>query len=511
MIQQVRSDVSTELTLTEETDLPHLLPPDVEGLEQVQVKRVSLSLLARALTPDRVEHLRAIANQARSLLAGRIVWNINSTAKGGGVAEMLQTLLAYGRGAGVDTRWLVLQGDEKFFAITKRLHNRLHGAVGDGGPLREHEHQHYRNIQAANLALIEQVVRVNDIVMLHDPQTAGLVDGLRARGAIVVWRCHVGCDEQNEYAREGWTFLRRYAQDADAFIFSREAYAPQWVHHDALWVIPPSIDPFSGKNREMEPAEVRNILLRTGLLAGDDAAGPLPFIRRDGSHGQVRAHRGLMGNDAPLPSSARLVIQISRWDRLKDMSGVLTGFTAHPTPDDVHLLLVGPDISAVTDDPEGVDILQECRSLQDRLPPAVRARVHLVNLPMDDVDENALIVNALQRHASIVVQKSLVEGFGLTVTEALWKGRPVIASAVGGIQDQITNGRDALLIADPHDLRAFSVALQTLLDDPQMAARLGATGRQRVLDEYLGDRHLTQYVELFAELIGSEPTTPSAH
>ena len=218
-----------------------------------------------------------------------------------------------------------------------------------------------------------------------------------------------------------------------------------------------------------------------------------------------------MGNDAPLPSSARLVIQISRWDRLKDMSGVLTGFTAHPTPDDVHLLLVGPDISAVTDDPEGVDILQECRSLQDRLPPAVRARVHLVNLPMDDVDENALIVNALQRHASIVVQKSLVEGFGLTVTEALWKGRPVIASAVGGIQDQITNGRDALLIADPHDLRAFSVALQTLLDDPQMAARLGATGRQRVLDEYLGDRHLTQYVELFAELIGSEPTTPSAH
>jgi trehalose synthase len=503
------NDVSTERTLTEQTALPHLLPPGVEGLEQVEIKRVSLSLLARALAPDRVEHLRAVAEQARPLLAGRIVWNINSTAKGGGVAEMLQTLLAYGRGAGVDTRWLVLQGDEEFFAITKRLHNRLHGAVGDGGPLGEHEHRHYRNIQAANLVLIGQVVRVNDIVLLHDPQTAGLVDGLRALGAIVVWRCHVGCDEQNEYARQGWTFLQRYAQHADAFIFSREAYAPQWVHRDALWVIPPSIDPFSGKNREMEPAEVRSILLRTGLLAGVDAAGPLPFIRRNGSHGQVRTHRGLMGNDAALAPSARLVIQVSRWDRLKDMSGVLIGFAGHPTPDDVHLLLVGPDISAVTDDPEGADILQECRSLQDQLPSAIRARVHLVNLPMDDVDENALIVNALQRHASIVVQKSLVEGFGLTVTEALWKSRPMIASAVGGIQDQITNERDGLLIADPRDLDAFAAALQTLLDDPELAARLGAAGRQRVVDEYLGDRHLTQYVDLFGTLIESEPATPS--
>ena len=129
------NDVSTERTLTEQTALPHLLPPGVEGLEQVEIKRVSLSLLARALPPDRVEHLRAVAEQARPLLAGRIVWNINSTAKGGGVAEMLQTLLAYGRGAGVDTRWLVLRGEEEFFAITKRLHNRLHGAAGDGGPL----------------------------------------------------------------------------------------------------------------------------------------------------------------------------------------------------------------------------------------------------------------------------------------------------------------------------------------------------------------------------------------
>ena len=494
--------MNAQRTLAEDTDLPHLMPPGIDGIEQVTVKRVSLSLLARALAPDQVEHLRAAAYRARPLLAGRIVWNINSTANGGGVAEMLQTLLAYGRGAGVDTRWLVLQGDEEFFAITKRLHNRLHGAAGDGGPMGEHEHDHYRKIQQVNLVLIEQLVRANDIVLLHDPQTAGMVDGLRALGAIVVWRCHVGCDDQNEYAEQGWAFLRSYAQHADAFIFSRLAYAPEWVHRDRLWVIPPSIDPFSAKNRVLEPADVTRILQRVGLIAGIDDGAPMPFTRRDGSRGEVRTHRGLMGDDLPPLASDRLVIQVSRWDRLKDMSGVLTGFAAHPTPDDVHLMLVGPDISAVTDDPEGGGVLEECRSLMCDFPLAVRARVHLVSLPMDDGDENALIVNALQRHAAIVAQKSLVEGFGLTVTEAMWKSRPVIASAVGGIRDQITDRLDGLLVSDPRDLDAFAAALRTLLDDPQLAARLGAAGHDRVVDEYLGDRHLAQYVELFASLIG---------
>ena len=260
----------------------------MEGLEQVSVKRVSLGLLARALAPDRVEHLRAVAERAVPLLAGRVVWNINSTAKGGGVAEMLQTLLAYGRGAGVDTRWLVLRGEEEFFAITKRLHNRLHGAAGDGGPLGHHEHDEYAKVQQANLELMKQVIRPQDIVLLHDPQTAGLVDGLRELGAIVIWRCHIGCDEQNQWSEHAWAFLKTYAEHADAFIFSREAYAPQWVRRDALWVIPPSIDPFSAKNREMAPEEVRRVLVRTGIIAGADDGSPLNFERRDGSHGEVR-------------------------------------------------------------------------------------------------------------------------------------------------------------------------------------------------------------------------------
>ena len=169
-------------------------------------------------------------------------------------------------------------------------------------------------------------------------------------------------------------------------------------------------------------------------------------------------------------------------------------------PDDAHLMLVGPDVSGVTDDPEGADVLAECRALWSTVPDSVRRRVHLASIPMDDVDENAIIVNALQRHAYLVVQKSLVEGFGLTVTEAMWKARPMIASRVGGIQDQIVHERDGLLIADPYDLDALAAAIARLLDDPELAGRLGAAGRARVHDQFLGDRHLAQYVDLFERL-----------
>jgi trehalose synthase len=166
-------------------------------------------------------------------------------------------------------------------------------------------------------------------------------------------------------------------------------------------------------------------------------------------------------------------------------------------------MLVGPAVSGVADDPEGADVLARCREDWALLPAGVRDRVHLASIPMDDGDENAVIVNAIQRHAYTVVQKSLVEGFGLTVTEAMWKARPVIASRVGGIQDQMVSDRDGLLVDDPHDLDEFSAALGRLLDDGDLANRLGVAGRQRVCDQFLGDRHLAQYVDLFAGLLGS--------
>ena len=197
-----------------------------------------------------------------------------------------------------------------------------------------------------------------------------------------------------------------------------------------------------------------------------------------------------------------MVLQVSRWDRLKDMVGVLTGFADHldDLPEDVHLMLAGPDVAGVTDDPEGAEVLAECRAAYFDRPPEVRRRIHLCSLPMDDIDENAYLVNALQRHASVVVQKSLIEGFGLTVTEPMWKGRPVIASRVGGIQDQIVHGESGVLLDDPADSEAYAAALAQVLGDPEFAARLGEAAHERVRDRYLGDRHLMQYVDLFEQL-----------
>jgi trehalose synthase len=206
----------------------------------------------------------------------------------------------------------------------------------------------------------------------------------------------------------------------------------------------------------------------------------------------------------PVPRDVRIVLQVSRWDRLKDMQGVLTGFVDHieEMPDDTHLVLAGPDVSGVTDDPEGAEVLAECRAVRAALPEDVRSRVHLTALPMDDSDENAHLVNALQRYASVVVQKSLVEGFGLTVTEPMWKSRPVVASAVGGILDQIEDGVSGLLLPDPADLAAMARAVAAVLLDEELAGRLGAEANARVRDRFLGDRHLIQYAQLFATMLG---------
>jgi trehalose synthase len=471
------------------------------AVQEVEVKARSLQQLIGQMTPERAQDFGESGRRARAAFGDRTIWHVNATAHGGGVAEMLQTLLAYGKGSHIDNRWLVLDGDAEFFAITKRLHNFLHGDPGDGGPLGDDERTHYERVLADNLAEILALIDRRGIVILHDPQTAGMVDGLRATGAPVEWRCHIGRDTGNELTDIGWAFLRPYIERADAFVFSRREYVPDWVEQQRVVIIPPSIDPFSAKNRDIEPATVTAVLATVGLIAGADTGEPVSFERRDGTQGTVRPHTGVITDGPPPPADARIVLQVSRWDRLKDMAGVLTAFTTMAARgfDDAHLVLAGPDVSAVADDPEGAAVFAECRAQWSGLHTALRERVHLAAVPMDDADENAIIINALQRHAYLVVQKSLVEGFGLTVTEAMWKARPIVASRVGGIQDQIVDERDGLLI-DPYDLDALADATARLLDDPALAGRLGTAARARVQGYFLGDRHLTQYVELLVRL-----------
>jgi trehalose synthase len=479
------------------------------GIEHVPVPPVSPRRLAGVLREPQAQELMQTIARGRALCEHRVVWSVNSTARGGGVAEMLTSLLAYVRGAGIDARWVVIGGEPAFFDVTKRIHNMLHDSPGDGLGLVEADVERYRRTAEADAAELAELVRPGDFVLLHDPQTAGLVEPLRHVGAHVVWRCHIGVDGPGELARAAWDFLLPHVREADALVFSRAHFVWEGVDRERVTVIPPSIDVFSPKNQELAPAAVDSILRTTGLVP-DGRHGEPDFTRLDGTPGRVDRRAEAIAS-APIPVDARTVLQVSRWDRLKDPLGVLEACCEHLLGrTDAHLVLAGPASGAVADDPEAADALAEVTAAVAACPAELRERVHLFNLPMDDVEENAAIVNALQRRADVVVQKSFAEGFGLTVAEGMWKGRPVVASRVGGIRDQIVDGESGVLV-DPHDGPAFAEAVLGLLDDERRAAAIGARAREQVRELFLGPRHLRQYVELFERLVREDPRRPGAH
>lgn len=456
------------------------------------------------LASDQFDAFVAAIDQAQELLSDRVVWNVNSTARGGGVAEMLRSLIAWARGAGVDARWGVIEGNPEFFRITKRIHNNLHGAAGDGGDLGDDERRVYEDALKENLDELRAVVEPDDVVILHDPQTAGLVEGIAAIGATVIWRCHVGIDLPDDLARRAWSWLIPYVRDASAYVFSRKDFAWEGLPEQRIAVIPPSIDAFSPKNQELSRDTVAAILGATGLADPATKGGDPAFLRSDGSRGRVERSTDLFDTGYP-PPDARVVVQVSRWDALKDPVGVIEGFAMHAADmPGAHLIVAGPAVDAVSDDPEGAEMLEKSLAAWRSLDDNGRASIHLACLPMEDGDENAAIVNALQRRADIVVQKSLAEGFGLTVAEAMWKGRPVVASRIGGIQDQIVHEKTGLLVDDPRDLGQFGAALLKLLEHPDEAARMGEEAQRRVRDHFLGPQHLMRYVELIAKLLKNE-------
>ena len=419
-------------------------------------------------------------------LGGRTFWHVNSTSEGGGVAEMLSSLLPYLSGAGWDARWAVISGDPAFFDVTKDIHNSLHGAApADGGVDPEGV---YERTTRANAEQLLEHIGPGDAVLLHDAQTAGLIGPLVDAGAHVAWQCHVGTDVPNDHARAAWDMLRPSVERALRFVFTRGAYLWDGLDHERLCVIPPAIDALSPKNAPMSDDDVLALLGGSGVL--------------DTSHGTDTRRVVRAGGARTIPVDARIVLQVSRWDRLKDPIGFIRMFDEHLADlPDVHLVFAGPATNGVDDDPEGADVRAACEEVWRSLAADVQDRVHLLSLPMGDVDENARIVNALQRRADVVVQKSLQEGFGLTVAEAMWKSRPVVASRVGGIQDQIEHGTSGLLVDDPYDIAACARHVRSVLEDRVCADRLGSAARCRVHDHFLAPRILTQYAELACELI----------
>jgi len=401
---------------------------------------------------------------AGELLRGRTLWNLNTTLTGGGVAELLGATLPYLCQAGTRCRWLMIESNPEYLEVTKRLHNWLHGFPGDSGTLGAQEKRVYDKVIDDNAAKLLGMVEPRDVVVVNDPQPAGLVPRLKELGAQVIWHCHIGTDTPNDLTRRAWSFLIDDVSAADAYIFSRPQYLWEGLDAGRMRVIRPSINPFAPKNMDLPGETVEAIMRRLEI----------PRVP--------------------------IVTQVARWDRLKDHAGVMRLFAEHLMHTEAHLVLAGPAVDGVSDDPEGAETMRECAAVYASLDSLVRERIHLMSIPMDDVEENARIVNAVQRRSDVVVQKSQAEGFGLVVAEAMWKRRPVVASRVGGIQDQIEHGRSGVLIDDPRDGRAFAQVIAALLDDARLASSMGESARQRVTDHFLTNRQLTETVALLASL-----------
>lgn len=394
--------------------------------------------------------------------------HVNATATGGGVAEVLHALVAAQAAEGVNVGWAVISGDDAFFAFTKSVHHLLHDR---GEPrLSDRDLAHYRAVLEGQARWLARQLGPRDVVVLHDPQVLGMAPLLRAAGVSVIWHCHIGVDRPHARGPElVWREFAAELSTVDTVVTTLAAYAPPGL---PLVVCAPAIEPDAPKNRDLGAAEVTALLAEAGLTSA--VTSPLAVVD------QVR----------PMPPSARMVLQVSRWDPLKDMPGVLRLMPALPA--DVHLVLAGTNPEEIPDDPEGMAVLAEVRRTRDDLPEPVRRRVHLVRTSLRDPHRAALLVNALQRRADVVVQKSLAEGFGLTVTEAMAKGRPVVAGDVGGLRKQIEHGRTGLLV-DPTDAGAVAAAVNRLLSSPEERLRIGAAAAAAAIRDYTMTRLVADY------------------
>ncbi len=383
-----------------------------------------------------VEDLRLIAGH----LKGKRILNVNSTAVGGGVAEILSRMVPLLRGLGLDVHWDVIKGGEEFFEVTKKFHNALHGGRVDIG---EKDFEIFMETSRSNLAEMEVS---GDIVFIHDPQPIVLVQ--KRTDNKWIWRCHIDLSDPKQKV---WRFLKEFVVRYDAAVFSAPAFSRRLPIRQFL--IAPSIDPLSDKNRELPQEVIDGVLDKYGI-----------------------------------PKDKPIITQISRFDRLKDPLGVIAAYRLVKEHNDCRLLLAG---GTASDDPEGQKVFEEVTEAAQGDPD-----IHILVMSQNDLE-----INALQRASAVIIQKSLKEGFGLTVSEALWKAKPVVASNVGGIPLQIKDKYSGLLCYSPE---GAAFAVKQLLSSPDYARKIGENGREHVRNNFLITRHLREYMLLFLSLYHRE-------
>lgn len=379
-----------------------------------------------------VDDLRLLADR----LKGKVIQHINSTAVGGGVAEILTRMIPLLKELGVDTRWDVIKGGDQFFEVTKKFHNALHGRLED---IRKEDFDVFLEAGRNN---IREMQIAGDIVFVHDPQPITLIE--KKAGNKWIWRCHIDISDPDQVV---WKFLFDFVVRYDAVVFSSPQFSRELPVRQFL--ISPSIDPLSDKNKDLPEGVIRAVLDKYQI----DGEKPV-------------------------------ITQISRFDRLKDPLGVIESYRQVKRYIDCQLVLAG---GGATDDPEGVKVYEEAKE-------AARGDgdIHVLLLAQNDIE-----INALQRASTVIIQKSIREGFGLTVAEALWKRKPVVASHVGGIPLQIKHKYSGLLC---HSVEGAAFAIKQLLNSPEYARRLGENGREHIRNNFLITRHLKDYMLLFLSL-----------
>jgi trehalose synthase len=412
-------------------------------LQQVNVGHKALADYATIASRGLMEQIKALAEPLR----GRRVLHLSATAFGGGVAEILYTLVPLMRDAGLETEWRVIYGQDEFFDVTKAIHNALQGAERS---LTEKEKEIFRRYNLVNGESLEDVF---DYVIVHDPQPAGVVTHARERADRWIWRCHIDLSTPNPDVLE---FLLPSLTAYDATVFHRAAYVP---HHDGLppaYIWPPAIDPLAPKNMALSAEDAAYIVDQFGI-------------------------------DVDRP----LVTQVSRFDPWKDPVGVIEAWRIlrgrHPR---TQLALVG---SMAHDDPEGWDYYNQTVSAAQG-DPDIFILSNLNNV-------GSVEVNAFQVHSAALVQKSIREGFGLTVTEALWKARPLVAGCAGGIVDQVQDGETGFLV---DSVAECAKALHRILDDPPAARQMALRGKEYVRRNFLSPRLLRDWLALFNRLDGND-------
>jgi trehalose synthase len=460
------------------------------------------------LEPERLEEfvpdsfawrdLVAVTAGVRSLLEGRAAWAISARSRSGGLAEHLQSIVAYSRGAGIDARWAVIGADDEFFRFVRVLQDNLNGQ-GNGHAYGEVERRLYeQQLAGAGEALAELIVP-GDIVLLHDAPTAGLIPALKDAGALAIWSCRRGGDVVNEPTRRVREFLAPYTTHAHACVFSRPRSVWDVGCGGQAGVIWPSVCPLSPKNQELDADRVSAILNAAGVQPGRSADEAL-FTRLDGSPGRVDRQVHLR-DSGPLEPASDVILQVSQWNRMNDPETVIEWFAGHlALRTAAHLMLAGPDPRAVADDPRAAAILARAIDRRRSLPGELRGRVHLATLPADDAEESAVVLGALERRATIVLQQTRGGGFGMTALESMWKRRPVVCSRIGAFRDYVVDGVSGFL-CDPDDPDGFADAVRRLLDEEDLRERIGSEARDRVRRQFLLPRELADWASLIERLL----------